>query len=546
MFGLIKSTKAILFALICFSAITFSVQAQVTAASENGKKIVPILFLLLDDEEKSTSPLINPVTTDDILITGEGVAGSLISLSIVDDALPCGNSNVDGDDSGAVFVDEMGEWSCDISTSLILTEGTEITAIQKEEGKPDSEPVTAIVQAEEVQEQSATPTINPVAEGDLTITGEGVSAATITLISDGSTLTCINAPVTVGLAGDWSCSIASTQSQGAVIAAIATEADKEPSSAATTTVQAIEESAIPLIDALTEIDLTITGEGVSGATITLTANDSALACTNAPVIVDMAGDWSCNITTTQTAGVVISATAAELGKSPSSAATTIVQAMITGEGVSGATITLTTNGSELACTNAPVTVDMAGVWICNIATTEAEGAVIAAIATESGKSPSTAVTTIVQAAVIASCEYTLDTPTLVGAANAETATGSWPDDSEPSESFDLDSEGNCLSPTLSGFSDHYVSFYTFTVGTLSSYRLKLSSMTVFPYLVVLDEDGNTVAEFEPEQEDTLEATIEDLNGIDPGSYTIEATTLYGVDDGEEVEGDYTLTLERKP
>lgn len=281
MFGLIKSTKVFLVALIYLSVITFVAQANAT--SENGKKIVPILFLLLLDEEKSASPLINPVDTTDISITGQGVVGSLISLSVPDNALPCGNGD---EETGAVVVDEMGAWDCDIFDSVgLIEEGTEITAIQKEEGKPESEPTTAVVTA-----------------------------------------------------------------------------------------------------ALT-------------------------------------------------------------------------------------------------------------------------------------------------------CQYTLMTPIQIGADNAVSVMGSWPDDSEESDSLLLDSEGNCLSSTLEFDGDFYASFYTFTVTTESSYRLRLSSATVSPQVFVI----NTEYEGDADEEVVLE-----LNNLEPGDYIIEATTFFAVDDGEEVEGDYTLTLERKP
>ena len=190
----------------------------------------------------------------------------------------------------------------------------------------------------------------------------------------------------------------------------------------------------PVIDPLTIDSTEVTGTSEPGTII----NISPLTCSNAPVVADAAGNWTCTIDPVDlplTEGTEITAIAIdESGNTSDSATSTVTDPattsesptispvdsddlVVTGSGVPGAVITLEADGAPLACTNATVIVDIQGNWSCDIATAQAVGTVIGAIATESGLDPSpAATTTIVDAANITS-------PPLVNPTNGEPVTG---------------------------------------------------------------------------------------------------------------------------
>ena len=95
----------------------------------------------------------------------------------------------------------------------------------------------------------------------------------------------------------------------------------------------------------------------------------------------------------------------------------------------------------------------------------------------------------------------------------------------------------CLSANPPNARDYYARFYTFTLDAASEVTITLSSDATAPYLYLLDSAGTAGAiKRETGVANASSATITET--LQPGSYTIEATTYYS-----ETTGDFTLELE---
>ena len=95
----------------------------------------------------------------------------------------------------------------------------------------------------------------------------------------------------------------------------------------------------------------------------------------------------------------------------------------------------------------------------------------------------------------------------------------------------------CLSANPPNACDYYARFYTFTLDAASEVTITLSSNDAAPYLYLLDGAGTGGAiEHETGYANASAATI--TQTLQPGSYTIDATTYYS-----ETAGGFTLELE---
>lgn len=212
---LLAHTFKLVFAVLLLMSITSQASyAQSNAAEDVGKKISPILYLLLLGDRPSEAPTIDTIDYDHIMVTGSGVPGATITLSVA-----CDNS--------PLIVDGSGAWSCNM-TAGAQSGGTQIDVSQTEVGETESDVVSTIVRG-----LSSAPVINQVGDSRTKITGTGVAGATITL-----SLTCDNQPVVVSQTGDWQCDISSSgaQSLGTVIDAVQTEPNSVDSTSVSTTV----------------------------------------------------------------------------------------------------------------------------------------------------------------------------------------------------------------------------------------------------------------------------------------------------------------------
>ena len=94
----------------------------------------------------------------------------------------------------------------------------------------------------------------------------------------------------------------------------------------------------------------------------------------------------------------------------------------------------------------------------------------------------------------------------------------------------------CLSANPPSADDYYARFYTFTLDAAARVTITLSSATAAPYLYLLDGAGTDGAVRLSNGDVALSVAI--TASLQPGAYTIEATTYYS-----QTPGDFTLELE---
>ncbi|WP_304152262.1 YPDG domain-containing protein, partial [Finegoldia magna] len=138
-------------------------------------------------KEESAVPKINPVVEGQTKITGTGVKGANIEVEIE-------KKVNDGETAGVTTVKEDGTWEVVVEKDSIK-EGYKVRAIQTEKNKTPTSLKTFVAAKQESEKdkqkpdagnqnpqdngqvapqvKSATPTVNPVTEGDTTISGTG-------------------------------------------------------------------------------------------------------------------------------------------------------------------------------------------------------------------------------------------------------------------------------------------------------------------------------------------------------------------------------------
>ena len=236
---------------------------------------------------------------------------------------------------------------------------------------------------------SATPAITGTyCNGGTTISGTGVTGATISVIRSGSS---IGSATVAG--GVWTATV-STLAAADVITATQTESGKCVSAASgSVSVQSV--SATPTISSTICAGTTVTGTGVTGATISVIRSGSSIGSATVA-----AGTWSATVSAIA-GGDGITATQTESGKCVSVASSSVtVQSVsatpaitgtycnggttVSGTGVNGATISVIRSGSSIGSATVA-----GGVWTATVSALAAANS-ITATQTESGKCVSAA------------------------------------------------------------------------------------------------------------------------------------------------------------
>ncbi|MBC1273049.1 immunoglobulin-like domain-containing protein [Listeria booriae] len=312
------------------------------------------------------APTINTVTTDDTTITGTGVKGAVVKVTI-------GGTDYTG------LVDNDGKYSIVIPKQAF---GTAIVANQTLNTKTSTN-----TQASVAQGTVAAPTISSVTTDDATVKGTGITGAVVTITIGSNTYT---GTVT---GGNYSITIPK-QAVGTVISAKQTVNSKPSASVTTTVTQGVVTA--PTVNTVTTDDTTVTGTGMKGAVVKLT-----IGGTNYTGLVDNDGKYSIAIpkqafgtaivanqtlntkTSTDTQASVAQGTVA----APTISAVTTDDATVKGTGITGAVVTITIGSNTYTGTvtggNYSITIPK-----------QAAGTVISAKQTVNSK-PSASVTTTV-------------------------------------------------------------------------------------------------------------------------------------------------------
>gem|GEM_PF-7028171 len=267
-----------------------------------------------------SDPVINMIREGDESLSGTGDVGTTITLTTDNPGGPtvtCTNA--------PVIVATNGEWTCNMPSPAPLEDDI-ITAISTDEATNASTPINSTVLPADATPPNA-PTIDPVTEGDATITGVAEPNVVVDLSGSSPSITCTNAPVTASAAGFWSCTPAVVPTGDDIISATVTDPATNTSTVATTTVAGTGEIEPPAIDPVSAGDTNITGTATPNASITLTTDGvggPSITCANDPVEVDSSGNWYCETPSPVPAeGDVISATQT-ITSSTSGAVTTTV------------------------------------------------------------------------------------------------------------------------------------------------------------------------------------------------------------------------------
>ncbi|MBC1561855.1 immunoglobulin-like domain-containing protein [Listeria booriae] len=314
------------------------------------------------------APTINGVTTDDLFVTGTGIKGATVTVTI----------------AGVEYtgtVDTDGNYSIAILKQAV---GTIISAKQTSASKTSTSVTTTVTQG-----SIAAPTVNAVTTDSTTVTGTGVVGATVT-VTIGST------PYTGTVAANGTYSITiPKQPFGTAITVKQALNGKTSANASTTVTQGT--VAAPTISAVTTDDTTAKGTGIAGATVTVTIGSNNYTGT-----VAANGTYSITIPK-QPFGTAITVKQALNGKTSTNASTTVTQGTVAaptinavttddttvkGTGIAGATVTVT-----IGSNNYTGTVAANGTYSITIPK-QAAGTVISAKQTLNSKTSSSVNTTV--------------------------------------------------------------------------------------------------------------------------------------------------------
>ncbi|MBC1553034.1 hypothetical protein HB901_09950, partial [Listeria booriae] len=267
-----------------------------------------------------TPPVVNPVTTDDTIVTGTGMKGATVKLAI-------GGIDYTG------LVNENGTYAIAILKQPV---GTIITATETLGGTTSAATIATVTQG-----TVAAPTINSLTTADTIVRGTGITGAVVTITIGSNTYT---GTVT---AGEYAITIPN-QPVGTVVSAKQTLNNKTSGSVNTTVTQGA--IAAPTINGVTTDSTTVTGTGLAGATVTVTIGST-------PYTGTVAANGSYSITIPKQAfGTAITVKQTLNNKTSANASTTVTQGTVAaptvgavttddttvkGTGLAGATVTVT-------------------------------------------------------------------------------------------------------------------------------------------------------------------------------------------------------------
>ncbi|MGX9798511.1 Ig-like domain-containing protein [Pediococcus acidilactici] len=226
----------------------------------------------VDPKPVVEAPHINKITEGDPVITGTGIPGAEVTVTLAD-----------GTVIGTVTVDKDGNWSVNVG-DVELQSGKVVNAVQTVNGVTSKQDSRVVDPKREID----APVIGHVKEGDRTIRGTGKPGATVTVSFDDGT---VIGTTTVDENGKWSVDVPAGVTLTAGDQVVATQTfDGVTSEEGSQTVKAVVDA--PEINAVTAGERTITGKGRPGATVNVSlANGIVIGSTT----VDENGNWSIDV-----------------------------------------------------------------------------------------------------------------------------------------------------------------------------------------------------------------------------------------------------------
>ncbi|RXK17179.1 Ig-like domain-containing protein [Macrococcus sp. DPC7161] len=299
--------------------------------------VSPTTNVTVSDVTPPPAPPVNPVTSEDTVVTGTGVPGDTITVKFPDGS------------TGTAVVQPDGTWSVVIPAGVDL-KGGEVLPVVETDPAGNVSPASSVTVTDTTAPLA--PPINTVSSTSTTVTGVGEPGNTVTVtFPDGSTSTAVVQPN-----GTWSAPIPAgvTLADGEIITATQTDPAGNVSPASSTTVTDVTPPS-PAVNPVTSEDTVITGTGTPGDTITVTFPNGSTATTTVqpdgtwtvtiPAGVDLVGGEVLPVTETDPAGnsgsTAVTVTDKTAPNVPTVNPVTSEDPNVTGIGVPGNTITVT-------------------------------------------------------------------------------------------------------------------------------------------------------------------------------------------------------------
>ncbi|KMV68323.1 hypothetical protein AI29_09380, partial [bacteria symbiont BFo2 of Frankliniella occidentalis] len=240
------------------------------------------------------------ISDDGATVTGKAEAGSTVTIK-----------DADGNTLGSATAGSDGTFSVTLTTAQ--TNGETLTLTATDAAKNTSAEATTT--APDTTAPAAPTDVTVSDDGD-TVTGKAEAGSTVTIKdADGNTL----GSATVGSDGTFSVTLPTAQTNGQTLSVTATDAVGNTSAAATITAPDTTAPAEPTDVAVSADGDTVTGKAEAGSTVTIKDADGN---TLGSATVGSDGTFSVTLTTAQTNGETLSATATDTAGNTSAATTT--------------------------------------------------------------------------------------------------------------------------------------------------------------------------------------------------------------------------------
>ena len=333
--------------------------------------------------------------TDGYPVVGKAVANAAIEIT-----------NAQGDVVGSGTADDDGNYRIEIAPDQVTPEeNLNVTAVVSAGGKDyRSGATTVVVPADNRENQTATPTIDPVSAGDTTVSGTAEPGSTVTITVTGEN------PITVEAddQGNWTTDVPEV-SEGDTVTVVAETDGKDPSAPISVTVGGITVASPTASISGNEIDgYPVTGKAAANTTIEITNAQGDVVATgttdgdgNYRIVIapdQVAPEESLNVTAVVTAGgkdyrsgaTPITVPLANQTTTPTIDPVTAGDETISGTAEPGSTVTITNGDKDPVVVEA----DDQGNWTAELPEVS-EGDTITVVAETDGKDPSAPITVTV-------------------------------------------------------------------------------------------------------------------------------------------------------
>ena len=333
--------------------------------------------------------------TDGYPVVGKAVANAAIEIT-----------NAQGEIVGSGTADDDGNYRIEIAPDQVTPEeNLNVTAVVSAGGKDyRSGATTVVVPADNGENQTATPTIDPVSAGDTTVSGTAEPGSTVTITVTGEN------PITVEAddQGNWTTDVPEV-SEGDTVTVVAETDGKDPSAPISVTVGGITVASPTASISGNEIDgYPVTGKAAANTTIEITNAQGDVVATgttdgdgNYRIVIapdQVAPEESLNVTAVVTAGgkdyrsgaTPITVPLANQTTTPTIDPVTAGDETISGTAEPGSTVTITNGDKDPVVVEA----DDQGNWTAELPEVS-EGDTITVVAETDGKDPSAPTTVTV-------------------------------------------------------------------------------------------------------------------------------------------------------